>query len=260
MMCSGAELELTTDADGILDLSDNLEVGMPATQVFGAEPVIDFEVTPNRPDWLGVHGIARDLAATGLGTFAETAVTPVPGQFPCPIKVVVDGDACPFFSGRVIRNVKNGPSPQWLQDKLKSIGLKPISTLVDITNYVSYDRCRPLHVYDLSRLTGDTITAGLPSGTSEAKMLDDKTYTVTSDMCTIMDASGVIGLAVSWAAIPRKWKRRPPTSSSNAPGSTPIRTAQDRPHHRHHLGRAVPASPAASIRNSSCPASNWRRN
>lgn len=226
MMCSGAELELTTDADGILDLSDNLEVGMPATQVFGAEPVIDFEVTPNRPDWLGVHGIARDLAATGLGTFAETAVTPVPGQFPCPIKVVVDGDACPFFSGRVIRNVKNGPSPQWLQDKLKSIGLKPISTLVDITNYVSYDRCRPLHVYDLSRLTGDTITAGLPSGTSEAKMLDDKTYTVTSDMCTIMDASGVIGLGGVMGGDSTKVEETTTDIFLECAWFDPIRTAQ----------------------------------
>src|SRR6185312_10273602 len=93
MMCSAAELELSDEHDGILDLPDDLKVGTPATQVFGAEPAIDFEVTPNRPDWLGVHGIARDLAATGLGTFAETPVAAVPGRFPCPIKVTVDGDA-----------------------------------------------------------------------------------------------------------------------------------------------------------------------
>ncbi len=194
MMCSVSELELGTDHDGIVDLTDDYAVGFPAAQVFGAEPVIDFEVTPNRADWLGVHGIARDLAATGLGAFAESIVEPVPGQFPCPIQVVVDGDACPVFSGRVIRGVKNGPSPKWLQDKLKSVGQKPISALVDITNYFSLDRCRPLHVYDLKTLSGDTITAGLPSTTSEAKMLDDKTYAVTPDMCAIMDASGVIGL------------------------------------------------------------------
>ncbi len=226
MMCSGAELELTTDADGIFDLSDNLEVGTPATKVFGAEPVIDFEVTPNRPDWLGVHGIARDLAATGLGQFAETAATPVPGQFPCPIKVVVDGDACPVFSGRVIRNVKNGPSPAWLQDKLKSIGLKPISVLVDITNYFSYDRCRPLHVYDLSRLTGDTVTAGLPSEISEAKMLDDKTYTVTPDMCAIMDASGVIGLGGVMGGDSTKVEETTTDVFLECAWFDPIRTAQ----------------------------------
>ncbi len=194
MMCSASELELGTNHDGIVDLTEDYAVGTPAAQVFGAEPVIDFEVTPNRPDWLGVHGIARDLAATGLGEFTESTVDPVPGQFPCPIKVVVDGDACPIFSGRVIRGVRNGPSPQWLQDKLKSVGQKPISILVDITNYFSLDRCRPLHVYDLSKLSGDTITAGLPSAPSEARMLDDKTYVVTPDMCAIMDTSGVIGL------------------------------------------------------------------
>ncbi len=194
MMCSASELELSDEHDGILDLSDSLEVGTPATSVFGAEPVIDFEVTPNRPDWLGVSGIARDLAATGLGTFEDKPVIAVPGRFPSPITVAVDGDACPTFSGRVIKGVKNGPSPDWLQQKLKSIGLKPISVLVDITNYLSYDRCRPLHVYDLAKLSGATITAGIPSETSEVLMLDGKSYTVTPDMCAIMDASGVIGL------------------------------------------------------------------
>jgi phenylalanyl-tRNA synthetase beta chain len=194
MMCSAAELELSGESDGILDLPGDLAVGTPATQVFGAEPVIDFEVTPNRPDWLGVHGIARDLAATGLGMFEDTPVAAVPGRFPCPVTVRVDGDACRLFSGRVIRGVKNGPSPDWLQKKLASIGLKPISALVDITNYLGYDRCRPLHVYDLSKLAGSEITAGLPSETSEVPMLDGKTYAVTPDMCAIMDPSGVIGL------------------------------------------------------------------
>jgi phenylalanyl-tRNA synthetase beta chain len=201
MMCSGAELELTADADGILDLSDDLKVGTPAAAVFGAEPVIDFEVTPNRPDWLGVHGIARDLAATGLGAFEDKPVTPVKGVFPCPITVKVDGDACPIFSGRVIRGVKNGPSPAWLQDKLKSIGLKPISALVDVTNYMSFDRARPLHVYDLNKLSGTTIEArlglsnhtvaeGQPHHNEQLIALDGKTYTLTPDMCVIADANG----------------------------------------------------------------------
>lgn len=194
MMCSAAELELDGDSDGIMELSDDLAVGTPVSAVFALEPVIDFEVTPNRPDWLGVHGIARDLAATGLGAFKDAPIPPVKGTFPCPITVKVDGDACPLFSGRVIRGVKNGPSPKWLADKLTSIGLKPISALVDITNYLSFDRARPLHVYDVKKLSGSVIEAGLPADTSDFVALDGKTYAVTPDMTTISDASGVIGL------------------------------------------------------------------
>ncbi|HTM82729.1 phenylalanine--tRNA ligase subunit beta [Asticcacaulis sp.] len=194
MMCSGAELELDSDAHGILDLPDSLAVGTPAAEVFGAEPVIDFEVTPNRPDWLGVHGIARDLAATGLGTFTESTVTPVKGSFPSSITVKVDGDACRHFTGRVIRGVKNGPSPKWLQDKLKAIGLKPISTLVDITNYLSFDRARPLHVYDVAKLVGTTLEArlGHHNGEHDEQLiaLDGKTYDIGPDMCVIADAEG----------------------------------------------------------------------
>ncbi|ESQ87348.1 phenylalanyl-tRNA synthetase subunit beta [Asticcacaulis sp. AC460] len=194
MMCSAAELGLGDDHDGILDISGTLEVGTPAAVVFGAEPVIDFEVTPNRPDWLGVHGIARDLAATGLGVFKDAAIVPVAGAFACPVSIKVDGDACQVFSGRVIRGVKNGPSPEWLQAKLKSIGLKPISALVDITNYLSFDRARPLHVYDLSKLSGSVIVAGLSPDGEQLEALDGKTYPLNGEMCAIMDSSGVIGL------------------------------------------------------------------
>ncbi|MDC7682457.1 phenylalanine--tRNA ligase subunit beta [Asticcacaulis sp. BYS171W] len=201
MMCSAAELELDSESDGIMELSDELAVGTPVTEVFGVEPVIDFEVTPNRPDWLGVHGIARDLAATGLGAFAEKAIAPVAGAFPCPITVKVDGDACPLFSGRVIRGVKNGLSPKWLQDRLTSIGLKPISALVDITNYMSFDRARPLHVYDVAKLSGTVIEARLGHDNPVAEgehahaheqliALDGKTYSLTPDMCVIADANG----------------------------------------------------------------------
>lgn len=194
MMCSGAELELDSDSDGILDLPDTLKVGTPAAEVFGAEPVIDFEVTPNRPDWLGVHGIARDLAATGLGAFTETTIPAVKGSFPSPITVKVDGDACRHFTGRVIRGVKNGPSPKWLQDKLKAIGLKPISALVDITNYLSFDRARPLHVYDVAKLSGITLEArlGHHNGAHDEQLiaLDGKTYDINPDMCVIADADG----------------------------------------------------------------------
>ncbi|MDI7773838.1 phenylalanine--tRNA ligase subunit beta [Asticcacaulis sp. EMRT-3] len=194
MMCSAAELELAGDSDGILDLPDDLAVGTPAAQVFGAEPVIDFEVTPNRPDWLGVTGIARDLAATGLGTFEDAPAPVVQATFPCPISVSVDGEACPYFTGRVIRGVKNGPSPAWLQQKLTAIGLKPISALVDITNYLTYDRARPLHVYDVAKLSGISLLAGIISEKAEFLALDGKNYSVTQEMCTISDSSGVIGL------------------------------------------------------------------
>ena len=111
MLCSAAEMETAEESDGILDLDDSLTVGTPAAVALGLEAVIDFEVTPNRPDWLGVAGIARDLSAAGLGTLRDLAVTPVAGKFPSPISVSVDGDACRVFSGRLVRGVKNGPSP-----------------------------------------------------------------------------------------------------------------------------------------------------
>ncbi|WAC47100.1 phenylalanine--tRNA ligase subunit beta [Asticcacaulis sp. SL142] len=206
MMCSASELQLSDESDGILELSDDLAVGTPAAVVFGAEPVIDFEVTPNRPDWLGVHGIARDLAATGLGTFKDKAIEPIRGTFPSPISVKVDGDACPYFSGRVIRGVKNGPSPKWLQDKLTSIGLKPISALVDITNYLSFDRARPLHVYDLAKLSGNVIEANTgrylrdklhgenadkyPTAGVLLQAIDGYYYPITLDTCVILADNG----------------------------------------------------------------------
>jgi phenylalanyl-tRNA synthetase beta chain len=101
-----------------------------------------------------VAGIARDLAAAGVGTLKDLSIAPVPGTFPCPISLKVDGDACPVFSGRLIKGVRNGPSPKWLADRLKAIGLRPINTLVDITNLITYDRARPLHVYDAAKLVG----------------------------------------------------------------------------------------------------------
>ncbi|HEY2659966.1 MAG TPA: phenylalanine--tRNA ligase subunit beta [Caulobacteraceae bacterium] len=195
MLCSAAELETATESDGILELADNLAVGTPAAQALGLEAVIDFEVTPNRPDWLGVAGIARDLAATGLGRFTTAPVEPVKGAFPCPIDIRLDGsDACPAFSGRLIRGVKNGPSPAWLQARLKAIGLRPISTLVDITNLITYDRARPLHVYDAATLTGGFIEARLGREGEQVAALDGETYAVTPEICVIADGSGAIGL------------------------------------------------------------------
>src|ERR1700756_5423658 len=168
MMCSAKELEVAEESDGILELSDGLAVGTPAAEVFGREAVIDFEVTPNRPDWLAVQGIARDLAAAGLGTQIPHGGVTVPGAFPCPIEIRVDGEACPVFAGRVIRGVKNGPSPEWLQRRLAGVGLRPINILVDITNLLCLDRARPLHVYDVAKLSGQTIEARLGRGPATA--------------------------------------------------------------------------------------------
>jgi phenylalanyl-tRNA synthetase beta chain len=194
MLCSAAELQTAESSDGILELAES-PVGTPAAEALGLEAVIDFEVTPNRPDWLGVDGIARDLAAAGLGKLKDLSVKPVPGKFPCPIDIRVDGsDACRAFAGRVIRGLKNGPSPTWLQDRLRAIGLRPINALVDVTNFLTYDRARPLHVYDAARLTGGFIEARLGREGESVAALDGKTYAVTPEMCVIADGSGPIGL------------------------------------------------------------------
>jgi phenylalanyl-tRNA synthetase beta chain len=205
MLCSAKELEVSEESAGIMELADDLAVGTPVAEVLGLEAVIDFEVTPNRPDWLGVQGIARDLAAVGLGKFKDTPVAPIKGAFPCPIEIRVDGVACPVFAGRLIRGVKNGPSPAWLQERLVSIGLRPINALVDVTNYISYDRARPLHVYDAKLLVGDVIEARLGRGPAEHNSdhaspaehhdeqliaLDGKTYDIGQDMSVIADANG----------------------------------------------------------------------
>lgn len=197
MLCSAAELELADESDGILELADDLAVGTPAAEVFGVEPVIDFEVTPNRPDWLGVAGIARDLAAAGLGPLTTPAIAAVPGRFPCPVQIRLDApELCPVFAGRVIRGVRNGPSPAWLQRKLTAIGLRSINALVDVTNLISYDRARPLHAYDLGKLAGTTIVArggqaAADTGEPEHLIaLDGKTYALAPHMCVIADAGG----------------------------------------------------------------------
>ena len=195
MMCSTKELELGEDHDGIFeaDPSDH-PVGQPIVDALNMnDPVIDFEVTPNRPDWLGVNSIARDLAAVGLGELITPEVEPVQGSFPCPQEIKInDTDGCPAFVGRVIKGMKNGPSPQWLQDQLKSIGLRPISALVDITNFITYDRARPLHFYDLNKVKG-AIT--VRRGQDEAfDALDDKSYTATDVDIAITDESGILGL------------------------------------------------------------------
>lgn len=225
MLCSGGELEAEEDpfglregridvwfpraqalgktshdearADGgILELPDDTQVGASVGALMGLDdPVIDFEVTPNRPDWLGVVGIARDLAACGLGTFKAPKIPAVKtnGEA-CPIGVEVDPAAgCPAFAGRVIRGVKNGPSPDWMQHRLRSVGISPKNMLVDVTNYLSLDRARPLHVYDVAKLSGTVVARSGRSG-ERFVALDDKEYAVTGDMCVIADDARVLGL------------------------------------------------------------------
>lgn len=194
MLCSAAELEYANESAGIMELPDALPVGTPAVDALGLEAVIDFEVTPNRPDWLGVVGIARDLAAAGVGKLKDVSIAPIAGTYPSPITVKVDGEACPAFAGRYIRGVKNGPSPQWLQDRLTAIGLRPINALVDVTNLITYDRARPLHVYDAHKLSGAEISTRLGRhGVHDDEhliALDGKTYELTPEMSVIADASG----------------------------------------------------------------------
>jgi phenylalanyl-tRNA synthetase beta chain len=179
---------------GIIELPDTLKVGSPVADALGGDTVIDFEVTPNRPDWLGVVGIARDLGAKGLGKFTAPDVKPVAGKFKSPVSVsIADETACPVFAGRLIRGVKNGPSPEWMQKRLKSIGINPKNMLVDVTNYISFDRCRPLHVYDAKKLSGN-IVARLGRANDSFVALDGKTYSNLSEMCVIADDSGAIGI------------------------------------------------------------------
>ncbi|HRO03474.1 MAG TPA: phenylalanine--tRNA ligase subunit beta, partial [Terricaulis sp.] len=195
MLCSGAELELDTDADGILELDPDLKVGTPLAEALGLnDPVIDIEVTPNRPDWLGVAGIARDLAAAGVGKQTTKPILPVPGRFPSPQKVTTeDTRACPMFASRYIRGVKNGPSPAWLQQRLRAIGQKPISALVDITNLLTHDRNRPAHVYDAAKLKG-TLRARMGREGETCMALNGNVYDVTPAMCVIADDENVQGL------------------------------------------------------------------
>ena len=203
MMASERELELSEEHDGIIELPSG-EVGerfidwLAKNDPAKVDPVIEIAITPNRPDALGVRGIARDLAARGLGTLKPRDMPAVEGTFPCPISVSIDEDTldqCPVFYGRVIRGVTNGPSPAWLQDKLRAIGLRPISFLVDVTNFFTYDRNRPLHVFDADKVAGNTLRVHRAKGGETLMGLDEKEYTFTEGMTVISDAEKVESIA-----------------------------------------------------------------
>ena len=195
MMCSSRELQLGEDHSGIIELPEDAPVGTAFTDYAGlGDPVFDVNVTPNRPDCFGINGIARDLAAVGLGQQTDRAhYEAIEGRFPCPVSIrIEEGSGCRVFWGRVIRGVRNGPSPDWLQQRLKAVGLRPISALVDITNFFTMDRARPLHVYDLAKLDGGIVARRGRNG-DRFLALNDKEYEATRDDCVIADDSGAIG-------------------------------------------------------------------
>lgn len=198
MMCSERELELSDEHDGILDLPSDAPVGVHYAEWAGLdEPVIEIGLTPNRPDCTGVYGIARDLAAAGLGKLKERSHEQIRGSYPCPVDVKLDfGDTkpmCKAFGLRLVKGIKNGPSPKWLQDRLTAIGLRPINALVDITNYITFDQGRPLHVFDAGKVHGDLVVRRGKDG-EKIDGLNDKSYDVDDTICVISDDNGVESL------------------------------------------------------------------
>jgi len=196
MLCSAAELQISEDHDGIMELPADAPVGAAYAQWAGlGDPVLEINLTPNRQDCTGVHGIARDLAAADMGRFKDPGIKPVRGEFPCPVNVTVeDPSLCPGFALRLVRGVKNGPSPEWLQKRLASIGLRPINALVDITNFMTYDRARPLHVFDAAKVKGNLTVRRAREGET-LLALDGRTYALDSQICVIADEHGVESLA-----------------------------------------------------------------
>lgn len=200
MLCSAAELELSGDHDGIIELPADAPVGTPYGIYAGLDdPVIDVALTPNRPDAAGVHGIARDLAAAGLGRLKPIAVRAIEGRFAEPVAVRLDlapkdEHLCPAFGLRLVRGVRNGASPAWMQRRLTAIGLRPINTLVDITNFMTFDQGRPLHVFDAAKVEGDIVVRRARDGETLAA-LNGKTYGLDPSVLVIADDHGPESIA-----------------------------------------------------------------
>ncbi len=196
MMCSERELQLSDEHNGIIELPDDAPVGQSfAAYAHLDDPVIEINLTPNRPDCTSIHGIARDLAASGLGTLKTPAIVPIKGKGECPVKVSIEApELCPGFALRLVRGVKNGPSPKWMQQRLLAIGLRPINALVDITNYITFDRGRPLHVFDLKKVSGNLVVRRGREG-EKVLALDGRTYGLGSENCVIADHNGVESIA-----------------------------------------------------------------
>ncbi len=191
MMCSTRELELGDDHDGIIELPEDAPVGTPFPDYAGLnDPVFDVSITPNRQDCMGVRGIARDLAAAGLGTLKPLDTTPVKGEGAGPEVRIEAPEGCPAYFGQTVRGVTNGASPDWMQARLKAVGQRPISALVDITNYVMIDLGRPLHVYDKAKLSGALVVRKAKAG-EQVLALNERTYTLDETITVIADDNGV---------------------------------------------------------------------
>ncbi len=248
MMASERELELSDEHSGIIELPSG-EVGqrfvdwLAENDPAKVDPVIEIAITPNRADALGVRGVARDLAARGLGTLkSPDVVAPVAGAFPCPVGVTIDEDTLPqarLFCGRVIRGVQNGPSPQWLQDRLRAIGLRPISALVDVTNFFTFDRNRPLHVFDADKVEGD-LRLHRAKGGETLLGLDEKQYVFEPGMTIISDASGPESIAGVMGGLPTGVTEETVNVFLEAAWFDPVRTA--------HTGRALKINSDARYR------------
>ncbi len=195
MLMSAAELALGEDHSGIIELPEDAPVGTRYASLLGLDdPVLDIKVTPNRADCLGVRGIARDLAAAGIGTLIPLDATPIEGRFTPPIAIhIEDRTACPLFLGRHIRGLKNGPSPRWLKDRLEALGLRPISALVDLTNFLTFDVNRPLHVFDAGKLKGD-LTVRFARPGERLLALNGREYELDPEVTAIADDAGVQSL------------------------------------------------------------------
>jgi phenylalanyl-tRNA synthetase beta chain len=198
MMCSARELKLGEDHDGIIELPAEAKVGAPVTDVLKLDPVIEINLTPNRVDALGVRGIARDLAAAGMGRLKPMDESAVParlkGSRPVAMRLPAeDAYKCPQFAGRLIRGVKNGESPAWLKDRLAAIGLRPVSAIVDVTQYLTIDLGRPIHAFDDAKLTG-AIGPRLAKQGETVAALNGKTYTMDETMVVIADDAAAHGI------------------------------------------------------------------
>ena len=194
MMCAEDELLLGDDHTGIIELETDFPAGTPAAEALNADVVLDLNVTPNRPDCLGSKGVARDLAATGIGTFVDSPVPEIKGSYESPITVKIEDDTCPIYTGRYIRGVKNGESPDWMKRALVAAGLRPISALVDITNYLNIAECRPLHVFDADKVVGNITVRAAKEG-EKMVALDDKEYTLSPEVCVIADDKAAQSIA-----------------------------------------------------------------
>jgi phenylalanyl-tRNA synthetase beta chain len=248
MMASERELELSEEHDGIIELpsgnvGDSFTDWLAENDPAKVDPVIEIAITPNRPDALGVRGIARDLAARGLGKLKKRDVDVIAGEFPCPVSVSIDEDTleqAPVFYGRVIRGVKNGPSPVWLQDRLRAIGMRPISFLVDVTNFFTYDRNRPLHVFDADKIAGNVLRVHRAKGGETLMALDDKEYTFQEGMTLISDANGVESIAGVMGGLPSGVTEETVNVFIEAAYFDPVRTA--------YTGRALKINSDARYR------------